>query len=165
MLGLTIGILAIFLGCIYLGASRRTEEIRGVIYDWEKADRSIYTFTERELGEEQIEEKCNEVCDFYSAQLREKNYQHLYDAVAEISSKARVVDTYERIVTDIRADYRYGEIRAYMDCVVDYKGYGGYIVKGEKENIEKRGKCTYTFDLEKTDDGYIITKIKIEWDE
>ncbi|MBQ8696476.1 MAG: hypothetical protein IJ519_02045 [Clostridia bacterium] len=165
MAGITVCALAVFVGGVYLSARQRTREITEVINAWEKAERSLYTFTERELSEEDIEQKCSEVCDYYSEELRDEVYQQMYDSVAEIATDARTVECYARIITDIRTDYRYGEIRAYMDCVIDYKGYGGYIVSGEDEDIEKRGKCTYTFDIEKKDDGYIITDISVRWDE
>ena len=86
MTGITVCVLAIFLGGIYLTAHRRTREITEVITAWEKAERSIYTFTERELSEEDIERKCSEVCDYYSDDLRGEVYQQMYDSVAEIAT-------------------------------------------------------------------------------
>lgn len=163
--GITLIILAIFAGGVFLYYRQRTVELTDMIDRWEESERSLYTFTERELTEEQIEEKCNEVCGYYSEEYKAEVYQRLYDAVAEISTDARTLTRYERIVTDVRADYRYGGIRVYMDCVIDYEGYGGYLIDGEEEDIEKRGKCTYTFEIEKTDDDYIITAIKTEWEE
>ncbi len=163
--GITLIVLAVFLSCVFLFYRQRTLELTDIITQWESTERSLYTFTERGLTEEQIEEKCKDLCGFYTERMAASVYQRLYDAVAEISAEARAVTRYDRIVTDVRADYRYGEIRVYMDCVIDYEGYGGYLIEGEEEDIVKRDKCTYTFEIEKTEDSFIISSVKIEWEE
>lgn len=158
-----VGVGIVILGVVIYYA-HRSAEAKDVALAWEKCERELYTFSERDLSEEQIDGMVGELCDHYTDELAEENYQSLYDTVSEISAEAHTVDCYQRIITDIRVDNRFRQTRVFLDCVIDYEGYGPYLIEGEDDHLVKRQKCTYTLKLEKEGDSFVISEIYRDWD-
>lgn len=158
-----IGVGIVVLGVV-LYYRQRTIEAKEVALAWEKCERELYTFSDRDLSEEQIEDMVDELCDFYTEEFASENYHRLYDAVSEISVEAHTVDCYQRIITDIRVDNQYRQTRVFLDCVIDYEGYGPYLINGEDDHLVKRQKCTYTIKLEREGESFVISEIYREWD-
>lgn len=165
MAGITLLCLALFFAGALMYYRSRSNAVRDTVSHWEAAERGVYLCGAGERSEEDITAIADSVSGYCTDELAASYSQVLYDAAAEISSGARAVSKYDRIIKDIKVDYRYGGVRVYIESVVDYSGYGGYIFEGESDEISYTGKCTQTLQMAETDHGWKISAVTVEYEE
>lgn len=165
MAGICLLCLAVFFVGALMYYRSRSNAVRDMVSRWESAERGVYLCGVGERSEEDITAIADSVTGYYTDELAASYSQALYDAAAEISEGARAVSKYDRIIKEIEVDYRYGGVRVYIESVVDYFGYGGYIFEGESDEIAYTGKCTQTLQMEETEDGWRISAVTVEYEE
>ena len=163
MAAVCAGCLAVFLIGVLVYYRARTNRIEECVFAYEAAYQSVYqTPPDGELSEEELTHIVESVSQYLSGSLKEQIEEQLRTVATELSTGARTVDMYERLISDVSVDYRYGGVRVTVKSYVTFSGYGGYLNEDEDDHIDYQGRCTQILQMEKIDGAWMICSLRTE---
>ena len=160
---IAVAVLAVFFVGVTAVYSYRGAQCRECVEDFDRAYRDLFLCGTSDRDDTQVSEIVERASGYLTDGASKRYADGYSDIVWEVSNEVRTVTKFSRIVTDTKTDYRYGGITVTVYSTVDYSGSGVYIGR-ENEDISYIGKCTQTYRMEKTDDGYKISEMKTEYE-